>query len=191
MAYEIIEVELGFDELRSRCEKSIVAYKNELLNMKAGRANAHLLDKILVNYYDTPTHINQMANITIPEARLMQIAVWDASAIKKVEKAIIDANIGLTPSNDGKVIRLVFPELTEERRRALVKDIKVLAENAKVALRNARRDLIELLRLLKKDSTVTEDELKVFERDTDKEVAEFISIVDKTALDKEKEIMNV
>ncbi|MDR2267525.1 MAG: ribosome recycling factor [Christensenellaceae bacterium] len=191
MAYEITEVELLFDELKARSEKCIAAFKAELQLMKAGRANVHILDKIQVNYYGTPTHINQLANVTVPEARLIQISVWDMSAIKSVEKAIIDANIGITPSNDGKTIRLVFPELTEERRRALVKEVKSLAENAKVAIRNVRRDTIEQLRLLKKDSTVTEDELHTFEKDADKNANDYIADAEKIATEKEKEIMSV
>ena len=117
MAYDIMEVELVFEELNTRSEKSITAMKNELAAMKAGRANVRILDKILVDYYGTPTPINQMANITVPEARVLAISVWDASAIKNVEKAILASNIGITPINDGKLIRLIFPELTEERRR--------------------------------------------------------------------------
>ena len=191
MAYEIMEVELVFDELQSKSDKSIGAMKTELAQMKAGRANAHILDKLLVDYYGTPTPINQMANITIPEARLLTISVWDTSAIKSVEKAILSANIGITPMNDGKLIRLVFPELTEERRRQLVKEVKTNAENTKVALRNIRRDAIEDLRSFKKDSIVTEDELEKFEKDVDKNVNAGIAEIDKMVADKEKEIMSV
>lgn len=191
MAYEIMEVELVFDELQSKSDKSIGAMKTELAQMKAGRANAHILDKILVDYYGTPTPINQMANITIPEARLLTISVWDTSAIKSVEKAILAANIGITPMNDGKLIRLVFPELTEERRRQLVKEVKTNAENTKVALRNIRRDAIDDLRSFKKDSIVTEDELEKFEKDVDKNVNAGIAEIDKMVADKEKEIMSV
>lgn len=191
MAYEIMEVELVFDELQSKSDKSIGAMKTELAQMKAGRANAHILDKILVDYYGTPTPINQMANVSIPEARLLTISVWDTSAIKNVEKAILAANIGITPMNDGKLIRLVFPELTEERRRQLVKEVKTNAENTKVALRNIRRDAIEDLRSFKKDSIVTEDELEKFEKDVDKNVNAGIAEIDKMVADKEKEIMSV
>lgn len=191
MAYEIMEVELVFDELKTRSDKSIAAMRTELAQMKAGRANPHLLDKITVDYYGTPTPINQMANISIPEARLLTISVWDTSAIKNVEKAILAANIGITPTNDGKLIRLVFPELTEERRRQLVKETKTLAENTKVAIRNIRRDAIEALKAFKKDSIVTEDELAKFEKDVDKNVNASIAEIDKMVVDKEKEIMSV
>lgn len=191
MAYEIMEVELVFEELNTKSEKTINSMKNDLAAMKAGRANAHILDKITVDYYGTPTPINQMANITIPEARLLTISVWDTSAIKNVEKAILAANIGITPVNDGKLIRLVFPELTEERRRQLVKEVKTLAENTKVAIRNIRRDAMEDLRAFKKDSIVTEDELDKFGKDVDKNVNATIAEIDKMVADKEKEIMSV
>ncbi|MDD3947165.1 MAG: ribosome recycling factor [Clostridia bacterium] len=191
MAYEIMEVELVFDELKTRSEKSIAAMKTELAAMKAGRANAHILDKITVDYYGTQTPINQMANISIPEARLLTISVWDTSAIKNVEKAILASNIGITPMNDGKLIRLVFPELTEERRRQLVKEVKTLAENTKVAIRNIRRSAIEDLKSFKKDSIVTEDELSKFEKDVEKNINASIAEIDNLVTDKEKEIMSV
>lgn len=186
-----MEVEIIFDEFKAKAEKSIKAFKAELLVMKAGRANAHILDKVQANYYGTPTPINQMANITVPEARVLQISVWDVTAMKAVEKALIDANLGITPTNDGKVIRLIFPELTEERRKSLVKDIKTLSETTKVAVRNIRREAIEQLRVLKKDSTITEDELHNYEKDADKLTSEQIADIDKIATDKEKEIMCV
>ncbi|MFA5449371.1 MAG: ribosome recycling factor [Clostridia bacterium] len=186
-----MEVELVFDDLNTRSEKSIASYKADLSLMKAGRANANLLSRITVDYYGTPTPINQMANITVPEARVLAISVWDASALKAVEKAIIAANLGIHPSNDGKIIRMVFPELTEERRKALVKEVKTLAENTKVALRNIRRGAIENLRAFKKDSIITEDELKTFEKDVDKVNSKYIAEVDTISSDKEKEIMSV
>lgn len=186
-----MEVELIFDEFKAKSEKSIKAFKAELLIMKAGRANAHILDKVQANYYGTPTPINQMANISVPEARILQISVWDVSAMKVVEKALIDANLGITPTNDGKVIRMIFPELTEERRKSLVKEVKTLAENTKVAIRNERRDAIEQLRALKKESSITEDELHNYEKDADKFSSEHITEIDKIAQDKEKEIMSV
>jgi ribosome recycling factor len=191
MAYDIMEVELVFDELRTKSDKSIAAMRAELAQMKAGRANPHLLDKIMVEYYGTPTPINQLANISVPEARLLTISVWDASAIRNVEKAILAANIGITPTNDGKLIRLVFPELTEERRRQLVKEVKTIAENTRVAIRNIRRDAIEALKSFKKDGIVTEDELSKFEKDVDKTVNAAVAEIDKMVADKEKEIMSV
>ena len=138
---------------------------------------------------DTP--INQMANITIPEARMLVVNVWDQSAIKAVEKAIIAANVGIFPTNDGKVLRMVFPELTEERRRALCKDVRVSTENAKVAVRNIRRDAINMLRSYKKDSIVTEDDYNAYEKDVDKQASNAIADIDKMSADKEAEIMSV
>ena len=159
--------------------------------MRAGRANPHILDKVTVDYYGTPTPLNQMANISVPEARMLVISVWDASAMKSVEKAIIAANVGIFPTNDGKVLRMVFPELTEERRRALCKEVKVLNENTKVAIRNIRRDAIEELRALKKDSIVTEDEYSKFEKDVDKVVTATMAEIDKITEAKNTEIMSV
>ena len=191
MAYDILEVEVVFDDLNDRSNKTIANFKSELMGMRAGRANPHILDKVTVDYYGTPTPINQMANISVPEARMLVISVWDASAIKAVEKAIIAANVGIFPTNDGKVLRLVFPELTEERRRALCKDVKVLNESTKVAIRNIRRDAIEELRALKKDSIVTEDEYSKFEKDVDKVVSATMAEIDKITDAKNTEIMSV
>lgn len=159
--------------------------------MRAGRANAHILDKVTVDYYGTPTPINQMANISVPEARMIVISVWDASQMKAVEKAIVDANLGIMPNNDGKVIRLVFPELTEERRRALAKDVKAAAEKTKVAVRNVRRDGIEDLRKLKKDNVISEDLLADTEKEVDKIVSAKIESIEKLQQEKETEIMSV
>ena len=166
-------------------------FSNELKSIRAGRANPHILDKITVDYYGTPTPINNMANITIPEARLLVISVWDKSALKNVEKAILAANIGITPNNDGNVIRLIFPELTEERRKSLVKDLKADSENAKIVLRNARRDAIDALKKLEKSSEITEDDLKDFTADVDKRLAAQIEDIEKLTRDKEQEILSV
>ena len=144
--YEVTEVAMVFDDLEERTAKTISNLRTELQSLRAGRANPHILDKVTVPYYGVDTPLNQMANITVPEARMLVINVWDQSALKAVEKAIIAANVGIFPTNDGKVLRMVFPELTEERRRSLVKDVKVAGENAKVAVRNIRRDAIDLLR---------------------------------------------
>ncbi len=191
MGYELLEVQMVFEDLEERIEKTKNSLTNEFKSMRAGRANPHILDKIMVPYYGVDTPINQMANITIPEARMLVINVWDASALKTVEKAIIAANVGIFPSNDGKVLRMVFPELTEERRRALVKEVKVSSENAKVAVRNIRRDAINLLRNYKKDSIVTEDDYNAYEKDVEKTVTNAIADIDKMSADKEKEIMSV
>lgn len=191
MAYDSIDVELIFDDAAERFDKSLSSYQTELAGLRAGRANTHILDKVLVDYYGTPTPINQMANISVPEARVLMISVWDMSALKNVEKAIIDANVGLMPNNDGKVIRLIFPELTEERRKALTKDVRAMAENAKIAVRNIRRDTLDALKKLKKDSVITEDDLSKYEKDIEKTVAEKITAIDKAASEKEGEIMSV
>lgn len=191
MAYDILELELLFEELDERNGKTIKSFTTELANLRAGRANMHILDGITVDYYGAPTPLNQVANISIPEARILMINVWDNSITKKVEKAIIDANIGIMPNNDGKVIRLVFPEPTEERRRALVKDIKNFAENAKVAIRNIRRDTMSELKSLEKSKVISEDIQKDCESTVDKAVASKIAEIDKLAADKEQEILKV
>lgn len=191
MAYDIMEVELAIGDLSERGGKTVQSYKAELLAMRAGRANPHILDKVAVDYYGTQTPINQMANITVPEARMLMISVWDVSAIKLVEKAIIAANLGIFPTNDGKCLRMVFPELTEERRRSLAKEVKSMSEKAKVAVRNIRRDTINDLRALKKDSVITEDGLALYEKDVEKIVNGLIADIDKLTSDKEAEIMSV
>ena len=191
MGYELLEVEMVFDDLSERIEKTKNSLANEFKSMRAGRANPHILDKVLVPYYGMDTPINQMANITIPEARMLVINVWDQSALKTVEKAIIAANVGIFPTNDGKVLRMVFPELTEERRRALCKDVRVSTENAKVAIRNIRRDAINMLRNYKKDSIVTEDDYNAYEKDVDKQASNAIADIDKMSSEKETEIMSV
>ncbi|MFR5832845.1 MAG: ribosome recycling factor [Acutalibacteraceae bacterium] len=191
MSYGIDEVDLIFEEMNEKYAKTLHNFSSELKSIRAGRANPHILDKITVDYYGTPTPINNMANITVPEARLLVISVWDKSALKNVEKAILAANIGITPNNDGNVIRLIFPELTEERRKALVKDLKNNAESTKIVLRNARRDAIEQLKKLQKDSSITEDDLKDFTADVDKALAKQIEDVDKLTKDKEQEILSV
>ncbi len=191
MAYDILEVEIVFDDLKERMGKTIASYTKELSLMRAGRANIHIIDGITVEYYGVDTPLNQIANITIPEARILMITVWDTSIIKKVEKAIIDANIGITPNNDGKNIRLVFPEPTEERRRALVKEVKTKGEGAKVAIRNIRRDAISEIKSLEKTKVITEDMQKNYEADIEKAVAEKIAEVEKIAAAKEAEILKV
>ena len=191
MAYGIDSVDLIFEEMKEKFAKTMHNFSTELKSMRAGRANPHILDRITVDYYGTPTPIQNMANITVPEARLLVISVWDKSALKNVEKAILAANIGITPNNDGNVIRLIFPELTEERRKALVKELKTNAENTKVVLRNARRDAIDALKKLQKDSEITEDDLKELTSDVDKALASEIEDVDKLTKDKEQEILSV
>lgn len=191
MAYELMEVLEVFDEFETKMSKSVASLQYEFNNMKAGRANPHLLDKITVDYYGTPTPLKQIGNVQTPEARMLMITVWDTSILKEVEKAIIAANIGINPNNDGKVIRLVFPELTEERRKELCKSIKALAENTKVALRNARRDINDSIKKFKKDNLISEDEVGVYEKDVDKKLAEQVDIVDKMTKEKEQEVLSV
>ena len=154
-------------------------------------ANPHVLDKVVVDYYGTPTPVNNMANISVPEARLLVIAPWDKSQLKAIEKAILAANVGITPNNDGQVIRLVFPELTEERRRSTAKEAKNLVEESKIVMRNARRDAIDELKKLQKASTITEDDLKNLTADIDKALASNIDSVDKLFKEKEQEILSI
>lgn len=191
MAFGIEEVDFLFETFDEENAKTFENYKTELQGIRAGRANPHILDKVEVEYYGTMTPLNQMANVTIAEARVLVVSVWDKSALKNVEKAILAANVGITPNNDGTVIRLVFPEVTEERRRALVKDIKQGAEETKIVLRNHRRDINEELKKLKKDSTITEDDLTNFLEEVDKRLANEIEKVDETAKKKEDEVMSV
>ena len=145
MAYESMEIMEIFDTYEEKLDKTLTSLKNEYLNIRAGRANPRVLDKVVVDYYGQPTPINQVGNITVPEARMLVVSAWDVNMLKNIEKAIIAANIGINPQNDGKVIRLIFPELTGDKRKELAKNIKAMAENAKVALRNARRDINCLL----------------------------------------------
>ena len=191
MAFGIEEVDFLFETFDEENAKTFENYKTELQGIRAGRANPHILDKVEVEYYGTMTPLNQMANVTIAEARVLVVSVWDKSALKNVEKAILAANVGITPNNDGTVIRLVFPEVTEERRRALVKDIKQGAEETKIVLRNHRRNINEELKKLKKDSTITEDDLTNFLEEVDKRLAKEIEKVDETAKKKEDEVMSV
>ena len=157
--------------------------------IRAGRANPHVLDKLRVDYYGTPTPIQQVGNVTIPEARMIQIAPWEKSLIKDIEKAILASDIGITPSNDGSVIRLVFPELTEERRKDLVKEVKKKAEECKVAVRNIRRDGNDAFKKIAKE--ISEDEVKQLEDELQKMTDKYIKDVDKLMEEKSKEILTV
>ena len=174
-----------------KMSKSVKNLESELNTIRAGRANPHVLDKIMVEYYGALTPLNQVGNITIPEARLIQIQPWDASVMKDIEKAINASDLGINPTNDGKVIRLVFPELTEERRKSLTKEVKKKGEDSKVAIRNIRRDAIDSFKKLEKANEITEDELKSLEDEiqkiTDKNVAE----IDKLVEAKNKDIMSI
>lgn len=159
--------------------------------IRAGRANPHVLDRIVVDYYGTPTPIQQVGNVTVPEPRMIQIQPWDASLVKAIEKAIQVSDLGINPNNDGKVIRLVFPELTEERRKELVKDVKKKGENAKVAVRNIRRDANDHFKKLGKSSDVSEDEIKELEEKVQKMTDKYIKEIDKAVEEKSQEILKV
>lgn len=171
--------------------KTINNLDGELATIRAGRANPHVLDKLAVDYYGTPTPIQQVANVSVPEARMIQIQPWESSLIKGIEKAILTSDLGLNPNNDGKVIRLVFPELTEERRKDLVKDVKKKGEAAKVAVRNIRRDANDAYKKLKKEEDVSEDEIKELEDKVQKLTDKYIKDVDAAVEAKGKEIMTV
>ncbi len=173
-----------------KMQKSFDFLKEELASIRAGRANPHVLDKIKVDYYGTPTPIQQVGNLSIPEARIIQIAPWDKSLLKDIEKAILASDLGITPSNDGTVIRLVFPELTEERRKQLTKDIRKKGEDAKVAVRNVRRDGNDAFKKLK-GSDVSEDEINDLNDELQKITDKFIKDIDATIEEKNKEIMTV
>lgn len=190
MAYESMEVLELFDEFETKLNKSYNNLKDEFMTMKVGRANAHVLDKVMVEAYGAPTPINQVGNVSTPEARMLVISVWDKSLLKNVEKAILAANIGLTPMNDGNCIRLIFPELTQERRKEFCKTIRSTGENSKVVMRNARRDINDGIKKLKKDSLISEDEEQVYSKDIDKKLSEYIESIDKAVSDKEKEVMS-
>ena len=191
MNYATPQIEEIFMNFEFDCEKAIDYMKGEYALMKAGRANPKLVENIKVDYYGAMTPIKQMGNISIPEPRQIVISVWDKSTLKSIEKAILAANIGVTPQNDGVVIRLVFPVLTEERRRDLVKQVKKLAEDTKVVLRNARRDAMDGLKKEKNNKTVSEDLIADYEKEVDKALAKLIESVDKLAKEKETEVMSV
>ena len=177
--------------LDDKLEKAISVLKEDYSAIRAGRANPHILDRVMVDYYGAPTPITQTSNISVQEGRCLVIAPWDISLLKGIEKAIQLSNIGITPTNDGKVIRLVFPELTEERRRDLVKQIRKMGEDTKVAQRNVRREAMDSLKKLKNDKSVSEDEFAAGEKEVEKAVSDAIAKTDAAVSAKEKEIMTV
>ena len=182
---------MDYTNIKEKMEKSINVYSEKLSEVRAGRANPAILNKVKIDYYGTPTPINQVAGVSVPEARLIVIQPWDASVLKDIEKAILAADIGINPNNDGKVIRLAFPELTEERRKELVKDIKKMAEEAKIAIRAIRRDGIEEAKAEQKEGNMTEDELKQAENEIQKLTDKSVEEIDKILGNKEKEVMSV
>ena len=179
------------DQYKEKMEKSLDSLANEYTTIRAGRANPHILDRISVDYYGQPTNLQSVANISVSEARTLVIQPWEASLIKEIEKAILVADLGLTPNNDGKVIRLTFPELTEDRRKELVKDVKKKGEGAKVAIRNIRRDANDMIKKQQKASEISEDEQKDAEDEIQKLTDKFVAKVDQMVEDKSKEIMTV
>ena len=174
-----------------KMEKSLDNLKEAYTTIRAGRANPHILDKVKVDYYGTPTPLQQVGNISVPEARMICIQPWDASLLKDIERAINASDLGLTPTNDGKLIRLVFPELTEDRRKELVKDVKKKGENAKVAIRNIRRDAIEAVKKKGKEDGISEDEIKGYQDDVQKSTDAYVKKIDDAIDAKSQEIMTV
>ncbi len=185
MAKQVLE------QAKEKMNKTIAAFTRELSSIRAGRANAALLDRITVEYYGAPTPINQLAGVSVPEARLLVITPYDKTILGEIEKAIMKSDIGITPTNDGSVIRLMIPALTEERRKDLVKQVKKEAEDAKIAVRNVRRDANDDLKKLEKAGEITEDDLRGYGEDIQKLTDEFIVKVDQVTKEKEKEILEV
>ena len=179
------------NEFEEKMSKSVDALKEEFTTIRAGRANPHILDKLRVDYYGTPSSIQQVANVSVPEARMIQIQPWESSLIKDIEKAILISDIGITPNNDGKVIRLVFPELTEDRRKELAKDVKKKGDNAKVAIRNIRRDANDAFKKQNKDNEISDDELKDAEGEVQKLTDKYVAAIDKAIEEKTTEILTV
>jgi len=182
---------MDYSEMKSKNEKAINSLSERLAEVRAGRANPAVLNKVKIDYYGTPTPINQVAGVSVPEARMIVIQPWDVSILKEIEKAILASDVGINPNNDGKVIRLVFPELTEERRKELVKEIKKYSEDTKVVIRNVRRDTIDKAKTMQKDGEVTEDDLKSIENEIQKFTDKYIEEVDKLISVKETEIMSI
>jgi len=185
------EINMEISICSEKMSKTLSVLKAEFISIRAGRANPHILDKIMVDYYGTKTAVNQMANLSVPDARSLVISVWDSSALKLVEKAILEANIGINPVNDGKVLRLVFPELTEERRKDLVKQIKKMGEESKIEIRNIRREVLDVFKKMKTDKKITEDEQSIYDKEIEKLFSKNIETIDKLIKDKEKDIMTV
>lgn len=174
-----------------RMKKTIMVLEEDFATIRVGRANPHVLDKITVNYYGSEVPINQVGNITVPEARLLQIAPWESNMLKEIEKAIQASDVGINPQSDGKVIRLAFPELTEDRRKQITKDVKKKGEDAKVAIRNVRRDALDAFKKQEKKSDITEDDMKNLEKEIQDLTDKYIAELDKKVEAKNKEVMTV
>ena len=184
-------METVFSKTKEKMEKCLTALERDYAAVRAGRANPAVLDKVMVDYYGVPTPINQMAAVSVPEARLLVIQPWDASTLREIEKAINTADIGINPQNDGKVIRLTFPQLTEEHRKTLQKDISKRGEEAKVAIRNVRRDAMDDIKKLKKDNEITEDEQKDAEKKLQDITDDYVKQVESITKKKEEEVLSI
>ncbi len=184
-------MEFDIKTYEDKMDKTLSNLQEEYVSIRAGRANPHILDKIQVDYYGTPSPLQSVANISVPEARMIQIQPWESSLIKEIERAIIASDLGLTPANDGKTIRLVFPELTEERRKELVKDVKKKGENAKIAVRNIRRDANDAVKKQNKANEISDDEQKQLEDRIQKLTDKYIAKVDEAVESKSTEVMTV
>lgn len=182
---------MDYSQIKDKMDKTVENLKVKFSEVRAGRANPAILNKVRIDYYGAPTPINQVAGVSVPEARMIVIQPWDLGVLKDIEKAILASDIGINPNNDGKVIRLAFPELNEERRKELVKEIKKYAEETKVAVRNARRDGIDKAKAMQKNSEITEDELKQAENEIQKITDKNIEEIDKITANKETEVMSI
>ena len=191
MGIENEQFEMILMETVEKTDKTVSVLNSEYITIRAGRANPHILDKVLVDYYGTPSPIIQVGNISVSEGRCLVIAPWDASMLKVIEKQLLAENLGITPANDGKDIRLVFPVLTEERRKELVKQIKKMSEDSKVAIRNIRRDAMDALKKMKNNKEISEDEHAICEKEIDKVITESIEKIEKLTAEKEKDILSV
>jgi ribosome recycling factor len=184
-------IALVYEEMEEKMEKTLATFGGELRKVRTGRASLSILDGVMVDYYGTPTPLNQLASLSVPESRLIVIQPWDGNAIKDVEKAILQSNIGLTPNNDGKIIRLSIPPLTEQRRKEIAKQVRQISEDYKVALRNVRRDANETLKQMKKDGDISEDDAFVAKDKVQEITDKYISRIDAAYQEKEKEILEV
>ncbi len=191
MAVDMEKVEMTLLENEERMDKVVDALKSEYLVIRVGRANPHVLDKVLVDYYGQMTPVNQTSNISVQEGKCLVISPWDKSMLKNVEKAIIAANLGITPTNDGSNIRLVFPDLTSERRMEISKQVRKIAENAKVGVRNVRRDTLDAFKKMKTAKEITEDEYSNYEADVNELTDKNVTLIDKLSAEKEKEVMTI
>ncbi len=191
MALDVEKVEMIIMESDEKLNKATDVFASDLMQIRAGRANPHVLDKIKVDYYGTLSPLNQIGNVSVADAQCLVISPWDKSMLKEIEKAILVSDIGITPTNDGNVIRLVFPILTEERRRDIVKQVKKMSEEAKVAVRNVRRDVLDDLKKMNKNKEMTDDEYSNYEGEVEKSVAKAIERIEKDTQNKEKELMTL